>query len=157
MSVKIKIGEDFTRPGLFNSDQSCFDTAKPEPVFHSFGQLLENIAIQYGAALLGIKDTANIFITYRSVWLDITHPGSIRGNRFEYFFVDSGRNAFMFTNICFPLLSLSQLQPVEVGNLGPDNNSAKCAFFLTSARRHHVPRNAKSEKLKPPRSQLKNK
>jgi len=94
MSVKIKIGEDFTRPGLFNSDQSCFDTAKPEPVFHSFGQLLENIAILYGAAWLGIKDTANIFITYRSVWLDITHPGSIRGNRFKYFFVDSGRNAF---------------------------------------------------------------
>lgn len=94
MSVKIKIGEDFTQPGLFNADQSCRASAKPEPVFHSFGQLLENVAILYGAALLGIKDTPNIFITYRSVWVDITHPGSIRGNRFKYFFVDSGLNAF---------------------------------------------------------------
>jgi hypothetical protein len=57
------------------------------------GQLLENVAILYGAALPGIKDTANIFIAYRSVWLDITHPGSLRGNSFKYFFVDSGLNA----------------------------------------------------------------
>ena len=90
----IKIGEDFTQRGLSNSNQSYFETPKPEPVFLSCGQLLENVAILYGAALLGIKDTPNIFITYRSVWVDITHPGSIRGNRFKYFFVDSGLNAF---------------------------------------------------------------
>jgi hypothetical protein len=86
----ITLGKSDTQTSqLFN-----FETPKPEPVFLSCGQLLENVAILYGAALLGIKDTPNIFITYRSVWVDITHPGSIRRNRFKYFFVDSGLNAF---------------------------------------------------------------
>ena len=103
----IKIGEDFTQPGLFNSNQSYFETAKPEPVFLiSWGQLLENVAILYGAALLGIKDTSNIFITYRSAWVDITHPGAIRGNRFKYFFVDSGLNAFYVHHYLLSTLAL---------------------------------------------------
>ena len=75
----------------------------------------------------GIKDTPNIFITYRSVWLDITHPGSIRGNSFKYFFVDSGLNAsyvhhyllspLVLNHNCNLLRSAISLQTTSLPNL----------------------------------------
>jgi len=69
--------------------------------------------------LLGIKDTPNIFITYRSIWVDITHPGSIRGNRFKYFFVDSGLNAFYVHQ--YPLFTLI---------LNPNRNLLRSAISI---------------------------
>src|SRR6266496_3453239 len=48
------------------------------------------------SAFLGIKNTTNILIAYRSAQTNVANPRAVGGNRREFFFIDGCLNTFYF-------------------------------------------------------------